>query len=117
VFARSDSLIVRSNPSQGMDVCVCAYSVCVRSRPYDGPIPRPRSPTDSLRLRENKIYLPRQRKVEEEQIKREVPLLLLLLLLFNFVIITILLSSLFRCYNLPCFVLCIYFFLSVVLTL
>jgi hypothetical protein len=33
----------------------CVYSVCVSLRTYDGPIPRPRSPTDCLRLRENKV--------------------------------------------------------------
>jgi hypothetical protein len=29
VFARSNSGIVGSNPTQGMDVCVCLFSVCV----------------------------------------------------------------------------------------
>jgi hypothetical protein len=29
LFARSDTGIVGSNPTQGMDVCVCVYSVCV----------------------------------------------------------------------------------------
>jgi hypothetical protein len=40
---------VGSNPTHGMDVCV--YSVCVRQRPTGGLIPRQRSPTDCLRLR------------------------------------------------------------------
>jgi hypothetical protein len=30
VFARSDAETVGSNPSRGMDVCVCVYSVFVR---------------------------------------------------------------------------------------
>jgi hypothetical protein len=29
VFARSNAGIVGANPTQGMDVCVCVYSVCV----------------------------------------------------------------------------------------
>jgi hypothetical protein len=29
VFARSNVGIVDSNPTQGMDVCVCVYTVCV----------------------------------------------------------------------------------------
>jgi hypothetical protein len=29
VFARSDAGIVGSNPTRGMDLCVCAYSVFV----------------------------------------------------------------------------------------
>jgi hypothetical protein len=31
VFARSNAGIVGSNPTQGMDVCMCVYSVCVGS--------------------------------------------------------------------------------------
>jgi hypothetical protein len=50
-LAHSNTEIVGSNPNQGMDVCVCVYSVCVRYRPCDGLIPRPRNPTDSLKLR------------------------------------------------------------------
>jgi hypothetical protein len=56
VFARSDSGIVVSNPTQGMNVFLsCVYSVCVRSQPCDGPILCPRSPTNYLRLREIKF--------------------------------------------------------------
>jgi hypothetical protein len=29
VFPRSDADIVGSNPTRGMNVCVCVYSVCV----------------------------------------------------------------------------------------
>jgi hypothetical protein len=50
VFSRSNTGIVASNPTGGMDVCV--YSVCValcRQRPYVGLITSPRSPTDCLR--------------------------------------------------------------------
>jgi hypothetical protein len=32
-------------------ISLCIYSVCVSYRPCDGLIPRPRSPTDCLRLR------------------------------------------------------------------
>jgi hypothetical protein len=51
VFARSDAGIVGSNPTQGMDVCVCVrFSVFVyRYRPCDELITRPRSPTECLR--------------------------------------------------------------------
>jgi hypothetical protein len=49
VFVRSNAGIVGSNPNQGMDVCVCVYSVC-RQRPCDGLIPRPRSSTDSVQI-------------------------------------------------------------------
>jgi hypothetical protein len=50
VFARSDAGIVDSNSTQGIDICVCVYSVFVLScvcsyRPCDGLISRPRSPT------------------------------------------------------------------------
>jgi hypothetical protein len=44
VFGRSNTGIVGSNPTRGMDVCP-RFSVC-RQRPYVGPIPRPRSPTN-----------------------------------------------------------------------
>jgi hypothetical protein len=44
VFARSNTGIVGSNSTEGMDVCVCVYCVC-RQRPCDGLIPRPRGPT------------------------------------------------------------------------
>jgi hypothetical protein len=53
VFARSNAEIVGSNPTQGMDVCLRLFRVCVvlcRQRPCVGLIPRPRSPTDCLRL-------------------------------------------------------------------
>jgi hypothetical protein len=29
VFARSNAVIVGSNPNQDIDVCACVYSVCV----------------------------------------------------------------------------------------
>jgi hypothetical protein len=29
IFARSNVTVVSSNPTRGMDVCVCIYSVCV----------------------------------------------------------------------------------------
>jgi hypothetical protein len=48
VFARSDAGTVSSNPTRGMDVCVCLFWVFVRWRPCDGLITRPRSPTDVL---------------------------------------------------------------------
>jgi hypothetical protein len=41
------SSLVGSNTTQGMNVCVCVYSV-FRQRPCDGLIPRPRSPTDCV---------------------------------------------------------------------
>jgi hypothetical protein len=44
LFARSNADIVGSNPTQGMDVCVCVYSECMQ-RPWDGLITRPMSPT------------------------------------------------------------------------
>jgi hypothetical protein len=50
VFARLNAGIVGSNPTEGMDVCVYSEFVC-RQRPCDGPITRPRSPTDGLKLR------------------------------------------------------------------
>jgi hypothetical protein len=53
VFARSNTGIVGSNPIQGMDVCV--YSAfLLGSGLASGLIPRPRSPTDCLRLRKVK---------------------------------------------------------------
>jgi hypothetical protein len=48
VFAHSDTGIVGSNATRGIDVCLCLVCVCVvlcRKRPCDGLIPRPRSPT------------------------------------------------------------------------
>jgi hypothetical protein len=49
VFSRLDAGIISSNSTQGMDICVCVYSVfvlfCVRQRPCDGVINRPRSST------------------------------------------------------------------------
>jgi hypothetical protein len=46
VFVRSNIGIGGSNPTWGMNVCVClfCYPVC-RQRPCDSLIPRPRSPT------------------------------------------------------------------------
>jgi hypothetical protein len=52
-FARSDAVIVGSNPTQDMDDwCVYAFSLCLccpmfRQRPYDWLITLPRSPTFS----------------------------------------------------------------------
>jgi hypothetical protein len=51
VFARSNAGIVGSNPTWGMDVRLCLFWVCVRYRPCDGLITRPRSPTECLGLR------------------------------------------------------------------
>jgi hypothetical protein len=54
VFARSNTGIVGSNSTQGMDVCMPLFCLCCsvcRYRPYEGLILRPRSPTDLLRLR------------------------------------------------------------------
>jgi hypothetical protein len=48
---RSNNGIVGSNPTRGMDVCLRSFCVCVflyRQRPYDGLIPRLRSPTNCL---------------------------------------------------------------------
>jgi hypothetical protein len=49
VFARLNAGIVDSNPTQGMDVCVCVYSVCVGlcvgSGLATGLTTHPRSPT------------------------------------------------------------------------
>jgi hypothetical protein len=53
-FARSNTGIVGSNPTHGMDVCLRLFCVCVvlcRHRSCVGLIPRPRCPTDCLRLR------------------------------------------------------------------
>jgi hypothetical protein len=49
VFVRSNTGIVGSDPTWGMDVCVCRFCLCCpvnRWLLYDGLIPRPRSPTD-----------------------------------------------------------------------
>jgi hypothetical protein len=51
LFAYSNTGIVGSNPTQAMDSCLRLFCVCVRQRPNDGLIPRPRRPTDCLRLR------------------------------------------------------------------
>jgi hypothetical protein len=51
-----------SNPSQGMDVYLRLFCICVvmsTLRPCDGPIPHPKSPTDCLRinkLKRNKVF-------------------------------------------------------------
>jgi hypothetical protein len=53
VFALSNTGIVGSDLTQGMDVCLRLFCVCFvlcRWQPCDGLIPRPRSPTDCLRL-------------------------------------------------------------------
>jgi hypothetical protein len=50
VFASSNTVIVASNPTQGTDVCVYSVFVC-RYRPCDVLLPRLRSPTEFLRLR------------------------------------------------------------------
>jgi hypothetical protein len=51
VFARLNAGIVGSKPTQGMNICVLLFcfrcSVC-RQRPYEGLIPRPKSPTDCV---------------------------------------------------------------------
>jgi hypothetical protein len=50
VFARSNTEIVVSNPTRGMDVCafiLCFCSVC-KKRSFDGLIPRPRSPVNCV---------------------------------------------------------------------
>jgi hypothetical protein len=52
VAARSNNVIVGSNPIRGMDVCVglfCVYVVlCAGSGLATGLVPRPRSPTDCV---------------------------------------------------------------------
>jgi hypothetical protein len=49
VFSRSDAVIVGSNLASGMDVwCVRLFCVCVVL--FGGLIPRPRSPTDCLKI-------------------------------------------------------------------
>jgi hypothetical protein len=49
VFARSEAGIVGSNPTQGMDVCMCVFfCVCIQVT-SDELITRPRSPTECLR--------------------------------------------------------------------
>jgi hypothetical protein len=53
-FTRSNTEGVGSNPTRGMDVCVCLFCLCCpvyRQRPCDGLIPRPRSPTDYVTKR------------------------------------------------------------------
>jgi hypothetical protein len=51
VFAQSNTGIVGSNPTQGMDVCVRLLCLCCSVCTYrlcDGLITRPRSPTDCV---------------------------------------------------------------------
>jgi hypothetical protein len=52
VYAHSNAGIVGSYPTQGMDVCVCVYSVfvlfCVQVEALRRADPRPRSPTDCV---------------------------------------------------------------------
>jgi hypothetical protein len=53
---------------------ICVYYVCVRQRPCDGLIPRPRSPTDCLRLRkwsETKRFTDALRSKLEQQEEEE----------------------------------------------
>jgi hypothetical protein len=57
VFALSNTGIVGSNPTQGMDICLRLFCVCVvlcSYLPCSGLIPRTRSPTDSLRIKKLK---------------------------------------------------------------
>jgi hypothetical protein len=53
VFARSNTGIVGSNPSWGMDVCVPLFCVCavlcVQAAALRRADPRPRSPTDCIK--------------------------------------------------------------------
>jgi hypothetical protein len=57
VFARSDTNIVNSNPTWGMDICVrlfCVYAIlCVQVAVLRHADPRPRSPTDCVKDQEN----------------------------------------------------------------
>jgi hypothetical protein len=49
VFDRSNTGVVNSNLTRGMDVCLRLFCVCdvlCRQRPWDGLITRPRNPTD-----------------------------------------------------------------------
>jgi hypothetical protein len=51
VFACSNSGVLSSNPTRGMGVCLYSvffFLVLCRERPCEGPIPRPRGPTDFL---------------------------------------------------------------------
>jgi hypothetical protein len=51
VFARSNAGIVGSNPAQGIDVCVCVYSVFVLSCVYVAALRRAdHSSKESFRL-------------------------------------------------------------------
>jgi hypothetical protein len=51
VFARSNAGMVRSNPTQGMDVCVCVHSVSVLSCVWMAALRRADlSPRESYRL-------------------------------------------------------------------
>jgi hypothetical protein len=55
VFARLSVWLLGSNPSQGMNVCVRLFCVCVVlcvGRPCDRLIPRPRSPTNCVQHQE-----------------------------------------------------------------
>jgi hypothetical protein len=51
VYTRSNTGIVGSNPTQGIDVCLLLFCVYVVLWPCEGLIPRPRSPADCLSLR------------------------------------------------------------------
>jgi hypothetical protein len=46
VFSRPNTGVMDSNPTRGMDVCVCFFCVCIVLSVDDGLIPRPTSPTD-----------------------------------------------------------------------
>jgi hypothetical protein len=57
VFPRSNTGVLGSNPAQGMDVCLRSFCVCVAlcsQRHCVGLIPRPGSPTDSLKIKKLK---------------------------------------------------------------
>jgi hypothetical protein len=52
VFTSSEAGIVSSNPTEGMDVCVRLFCVCLQAAALRLADPRPRSPTDCVKDQE-----------------------------------------------------------------